>query len=130
MSVSLEKVYTIPELAKMTSCDVQKMRRRLHGINADMGGTLLRNTNPPGKRPHYTTTLSALRQAAPQWFRDGEAMENRLDDLEIRVETQTKLLDAAGNRIAALVQRQKQTEARADAFASSLRDVLARVDAA
>lgn len=122
--MSLERVYTITELAAMTKWNPQRLRRRLLAMNEHMGGALLRNTAHPGKRPHYTTTLSALRAIAPQWFRDDEAIENRIEELEVKADVSTKMLEAAGNRIALLTQKIKSVETKCSVFEESLRAIV------
>lgn len=122
--MALERVYGMAELAAMIGWDRRRLVRHLQNMNEQHGGTLLKNVGRPGKRPRWTTTLSALRSASPQWFRDDEAIENRLQSLQDQQEHTADVLHAATNQIALLSKGMRELKTRADLLESNLRSVL------
>lgn len=121
---ALERVYTMPELAALVGWKRARLVRRLRSLDEQCGGTLLKNMGKPGKRPWWTTTLSALRAIAPQWCRDDEAIENRLESIETTCELTSVKLDAAGTQIVVLTKRVRELTAKTSLFEETLAAVM------
>lgn len=120
----LERVYGMAELAAMIGWDRRRLVRHLLRLNAELGGMLLRNIGS-AERPRWTTTLSALRTASPQWFRDEEAVENRLQELEEQQARSAEVLNAATNQIALLSKGYRELRTKSELLEQNLRAVLA-----
>lgn len=65
---SLLHVLTPPQVAKLLGWSRRRTFRFLRLANAKMGGRLLLDANPGGKRPRWTVAVSALKEVAGQWF--------------------------------------------------------------
>lgn len=100
--MKLARVYTTTELAAMIGWPRRKLVRHLKRMNAEHGGTLIKNVGTR-LRPRWTVTLDALKQAAPQWLRDPEDVEARLEDLEDRVRFLTTRGDLLEETVRSLV---------------------------
>lgn len=120
----LDRVYGMAELAAMIGWDRQRLVRHLKKLDAEVGGSLLRNVARAGRRPRWTTTLSALRAVSPQWFRDDAAVENQLQDLHEQQVRTTEVLGAATNQIAVLSKRVRELTTQTTLLEQNLRSVL------
>lgn len=65
---SLLHVLTPPQVAKLLGWSRRRTFRFLRLANARMGGRLLLDANPGGKRPRWTVAVAALKEVAGQWF--------------------------------------------------------------
>jgi hypothetical protein len=123
VTAKLGKVYGMHELATMIGWDRQRLLRHLKRMHAKMAGQLLVNAGTEAM-PRWTITLEALRAASPQWFRDDDAIEARLDDLEEARATDAALLVVATNRIATLSSDVSRLRTVTDLLAKNLRAVI------
>lgn len=101
----------------------RKLLRQLLRMNAERGGSLLLKTGR-GSWTRYTTTLDALKSAAPQWFRDDETLEARLEDLEESVAHDTALTRAQTVRVAELSARIDKLEVTNKLLVRNLKNVI------
>ena len=72
------------------------MLAHLLALNAEVGGTLLRNVSRGALRPRWTMTLEALQSVSPQWFRDHQAQDKdrvQLVDHDERIERLERITD-------------------------------------
>ena len=122
-AVKLARVYHTTELADMIGWPRRKLLRRLLKMNAECGGRLLRNVGTP-QRPRWTTTLDALRMTAPQWFRDDETIEARLDDLEDARAHDARLIQAQTRRICELSERVQMLDVTTSLLRQSLHAIV------
>lgn len=108
----------------MIGWDRQRLVRHLRNLDKEHGGMVLHNIARKGRRPRWTTTLSALRSVSPQWFRDNEALENRLQLVEDQQGETAEQLHAATNQIATLSRRYRELKTKAELLEQNLRAVL------
>jgi hypothetical protein len=78
------KVLTVPEVAAIAGWSRRRMLRHLLRVNERLGGMLLRNIGTD-EHPRWTVTLDALQRVAPEWFTDVEALNARIEALELEV---------------------------------------------
>lgn len=102
MSVKLDKVLTIPEVAAIAGWQRRRMLRHLLRLNSEVGGMLLHNIGTKA-RPRWTVTLAAMKAVAPAWFSDDESVATRLEALEGEVKQLRRLLVATNETVAQLV---------------------------
>ncbi len=122
--MKLARVYTTIELAAMIGWPRRKLVRHLLRMNRDRGGALLVNTGTH-ERPRWTATLDALRGAAPQWFRDDETIEARLEDLEDARNRDAGIIAAQTRRVAELSARVEHLDVVTGLLTSNLRAIVA-----
>lgn len=78
---SLQQILTIPQAARMFKITRSRMHRILTTANEQLDGMLLKNIGTK-TRPRWTVTLGALKQIAPEWFRDPESLQREQERQE------------------------------------------------
>lgn len=99
--MKLAKIFTVSEVAKLAGWSRKRMLRHLLRLNAQTGGAVLRDIGTP-KRPTYTVTLEALQATAPQWFRDDDTLEARVEHVEGMTDRLLRLVGVHTQQIATL----------------------------
>jgi len=121
-----------PTLCRRTACEVcnagyQKMRRQLRTANAQLGGMLMANVSPPGKRPRWRITMAALNRLNAQWFVRAEGVEEDVRELAREVtetEDLTELAHADIGQLRREVEAMRERMAAQDVELADLRDAV------